>query len=353
MAKRVTINDVARISGVSVATVSRVVNKNETVDPLLRSRVEKTVKELGYIPNTFAKNIRRPDNKSIAVLLPSLSNPFFAQIAEGIALSCTAIGKIPLFFSFHGDSNNELDCLKEAKQAGVSGILYCPNGEIDPRIIFTIFPKDFPLVIFYRRNVMENIPHIYQDNILGGYLATKYLLLHGRRRIVFIANSWGKPFPDKESLIQAMTGPTSGTYSMVDRLIGYEKALKEFDIPLDPSLLFFSSFSYQDGYLCSKQLLSSMIDFDAVFCGNDSVAAGVMQGLGEQGLTIPGQVSIVGFDDSVVSTITRPTLTTVKQNPKEIGLQAVEMLADIQKGQTVDERKIGVSLVVRDSTSQK
>lgn len=351
--KKITIKEVAKEAKVSIATVSRVLNGKESVRKDLRDRVNLAVKKLNYVLNLNARNIRVGDLGIIGAIVPDIGDDFFSKILEGIVYAAEINNKSVLAFSFHGKTGREWQCLEKASQAGISALIYCPQGEINPLDIYKLFPKDFPLVILYRRDILENVPHIYHDNVKGGYIATKYLLLQGHKRISFIACAWGNPFKNASDLIKASKTARAGAFSAIDRLSGYIKALKEFDIPFDEELIRLSDFGYESGYRAGQKLLSALIDFDAVIAGNDVLASGVMQALSEQNIKVPSKVSVIGFDDSIHAKISTPKLTSVKQRPFHIGQEAVYMLLALKDGKKVQDYVVDVDLIVRDSTSQK
>ena len=351
--QKITIKEVAKEAGVSIATVSRVLNGEKSVASFLQEKVRTAMQSLNYVPNVNARNIRGGDPGIIGVIVPDVGDDFFSKILEGLIEGAEQQGKSVLTFSCHGKIGREWKCLEQAAQAGVSSLIYCPQGEIDAEDIYKLFPKDLPLVILYRRDILKKIPHIYHDNVKGGYIAAKYLLLQGRRRIAFLATAWGNPFKNAAELVQASEGARAGAFSATDRLQGYRKALKEFGVPFDMELVRLSDFGYENGYASGKRLLSSLIDFDAVIAGNDVLAAGVMQALSEQNIKIPEKVSIIGFDDSIHAKIAIPKLTSVKQRPFHIGREAVRMLEEAKLGKKVQDHVVDVELIVRDSTSQK
>lgn len=351
--KKITIKEVAAEAGVSIATVSRVLNGEASVALDLRDRVEKAIRFLNYIPNVNARNIRSKDLGLIGVIVPDVGDNFFSNILEGIIEGAEKLGKGVLTFSCHGKIGREWKCLEQAAQAGVSALIYCPQGEVEAKDLYQLFPQDLPLVILYRRNIIAQAPHIYHNNVKAGYIASKYLLIQGRTRIAFIASAWGNPFKHADDLIQALDGARAGAFSAIDRLKGYRQALAEFAIPFDKELVWLSDFGYENGYQSGKRLLASLVDFDAVIAGNDVLAAGVMQALSEQNIKIPEKVSIIGCDDSIHAKIAIPNLTSVKQRPLHIGRESIRMLAEVWQGKKVQDYVVDVELIVRDSTSQK
>ncbi|MPM85447.1 Catabolite control protein A [bioreactor metagenome] len=311
------------------------------------------MEDLQFIPNINARSIKGFRGKVIGLIVPSYYDDFFSKILEGVLKAAESFGLRVIVFSCHGDAALEGDCLKSAAASGICGLLYCPSAEISAEKLCSIFPKDFPTVIVYRRDMVKGIPHIYHDNINGGYLATKYLLRQGHQNTAFFASFWQKPCDDIDGLLALMNTSKCGAYSSLDRLAGHIKALEENGIPFDKSLLFSIGYGFDNGYKGAKDFLSKMRDFDAVICGNDSVAAGVMQALREQNISVPEQVSLVGYDDSIFATIARPQLTSVRQEPYRLGFESAEMLTGLMQGQTVKDRIIDMQLVVRDSTSVK
>ena len=351
--QKITIKEVAVRAGVSIATVSRVLNGEASVDEVWRQKVEMAVQELNYIPNVNARNIRSKQTENIGVIIPNAFDNFFSKMLEGIIEEAEIQGKNVITLSCHGRVGWEWKCLQRAAKAGVNSLLYCPQGEIDAGDIYRLFDLEMPLIILYRRDILRNVPHIYHDNVKGGYIAAKYLLLQGRRRIAFIASAWGSPFADASEFIRASESSRAGAFSATDRLRGYRQALAEFNLELESELIRLSDFGYDSGYAAGKKLMAELVDFDAVIAGNDVLAAGVMRALAEQNIKIPEKVSIIGFDDSIPAQIAIPQLTSVRQQPFLIGREAMRMLADRQAGKVVQDQIIDVELIVRDSTSQK
>lgn len=355
MAKNITIIDVAREAGVSISTVSRVMNGQDRVDEEMAIRVRAAAAALRYIPNANARSIRGKQEKTLGVILPSCADNFFSKLLEGILTKADEMGIRVSVFSCHGhgDPQQELDRVKTAAAASLSGLLYCPSAAVPPEAVTDLLPHEFPMVILYRRNMVPGVPHIYHDNHQGGYLATKYLLRLGRKKIAFFASFWRAPAQDGEGLIALANHPSRGVYSSLDRLDGHIRALEEGGISFDPALVQVTEFGYENGYAAAKEFLSKLEDFDAVVCANDTVASGILQALREQNISVPEQVSIVGYDDSVLATIARPMLTSVRQEPELLGRGAVEMITDLLEGKPVEDRVVEVQLVVRNSTSAK
>jgi DNA-binding LacI/PurR family transcriptional regulator len=352
--KKPTSADVAQTAGVSIATVSRVINGNSVVDETLRQKVEAACRELSYMPNRHAQNIRGKNGRVIGVILPTIADSFFSHVLEKITQTADAGGLRVIVFSCHGDPVTEEGCIEAAFTAGIDGLLYCPSAEAGPARLFDFFPADFPIVIFYRREIIPGVPHIFHDNEQGGYLAAKYLLHQNRRSIAFFGSFWHSLGDGRESLIDMMRTKKRGFYSALDRLSGYIRALDEYGLtPREELLLPVAGFGFEAGRKGAKDFLSRICDFDAVFCSNDEVAAGVIEVLQEQNYAVPEAVSVIGYDDLSFATATRPMLTTIRQDPAILGEGAVEMILERMDEKPVSDRCIEASLIVRDSTAVK
>lgn len=348
--KSVTLKDVALEAGLSIATVSRALNYPEVVDATSQKKVNDAVMSLGY-------RIKQPGGNSlvkrVALVIPSASNAFFSQMLEGVLLASYAKGYQVLVYSCHGDPAQEIACLHSCHQANVDTLLFCPLSDGSAKTVTELFPSDFPLIILYRRQFLPEVPHIYYNNVQGGYLATKLLLKQGRRNIAFFIGLWQEPAQSKAELLSLLNDSRRGSYSSLDRLSGYVKALSEFGLELDPTLVATTRYDFVSGYEKTKLFFSTLRDFDSVICGNDTVAAGVLQALTEQQIQVPQRVSVVGYDDSTLASITRPELTSVHQDPQALGEQAIEMLASLFAGERVEDRVLDTFLVIRNSTAMR
>jgi DNA-binding LacI/PurR family transcriptional regulator len=273
---------------------------------------------------------------------------------EQISKSANEKGIQIVLFSCHGDTGKEISCIESAFEMGIDGLLYCPSTDKDAEKLFDYFPRDFPIVIFYRRDIIKGIPHIFYDNEQGGYLATKYLLHQGRRGIAFFGSFWFSISEKEMNLFDMLNHKKRGAHTALDRLSGYVRALKEYGVTLREELLLpMTGFGFEAGKKSAKDFLSRICNFDAVLCSNDEVAAGVISVLQEQNYSVPDSVSVIGFDDLSFATAIRPMLTTVRQDPNILGEGAMEMINTLMKGEKLSDHCIEMSLVIRDSTAVK
>ncbi|MGE4583348.1 MAG: LacI family DNA-binding transcriptional regulator [Sphaerochaeta sp.] len=343
--KDVTITDVAAMAGVSIATVSRVINNSLRVDPVVRQKVHEAIEQLGYVTP-----IKKHAQNLWALIVPSLQNPFFSLVAEGVLARANEAKQNLVVYSSNGSAEQEALCLQQAAQLGVSALLFCPISDAS----LSFLPRDVAVLIVYRRAYQKGGVHIYYDNELGGYLATKYLLRGNHRHIAFFASFWQPQTIEKHQMLRDLDSDMKrGSYSSLDRLAGYRKALSEFSLELDPDLVWVAGYDFSSGYTQAKAFLSTLKDFDAILCCNDSVASGVLQALQEQHINVPEQVSILGYDDSFLSEVARPELSSIRQDPLLLGRQAVDLLTQRLSGRPVGDVVLKPTLTIRNSSRMR
>lgn len=346
--KKVTITDVAKEAGLSIATVSRVMNNAPHVDVASEKAVRQAMQKLGYVIG-----MKKLKKALWALIIPSLNNLFFSSVAEGVLQEANKFGIDMVVYSANGSAAQEALCLARASAMGVSALLFCPLGDASSSLLPTLFPTDFPLLIVYRRDYLKGASHIYYNNVEGGYLAAKYLLRNNHRHIAFFASFWESPTKTAGELIAYLDHPSRGSYSSLDRLQGYRLALSEFSLPLDPSLICMTGYDFASGYAKARDFLSTLRDFDAILCCNDAVALGVLQALTEQHISVPGQVSILGYDDSYLAEIARPSLSSIHQDPAILGKQAVLQMQKLVSTKQCDDAILQPILKIRNSTRMR
>ncbi len=351
--QKITIHDVAREAGVSVSTVSRVINSNDSVNEELRERVTHTVERLGYVPNASARSVRVGDSKLISVIIPTARIAVFAEALQGIMCEATRRNYRVNVYSSNGDEQQNLACIESIASSGSSGLIYCPISKMSNNCLQKVQQRGIPVIIALRRNVVPGLPHVYMDDEMGGYRAAKYLLQQGRKRIAFFAGFWSAPCEGVNGVVEMLDSGHRGAYTTLERMAGYRRALAEEEIPLDKELISITSFDYKSGYRAMNSFLSTLTPFDALICGNDLVAAGAMEALQEQNISVPERISIIGYDNSEVAQIAHPKLTSVSQCAYDIGCQAVDMLLRAIGRETVTDSCLPTTLIIRASTAMK
>ncbi len=332
----ITIQDVARIAGVSTATVSRALHNPGVVSRQTRERVEKAVKETGYAGNAMARGLRRMETRMIVVLVPDIGNPFFSEILSGIESVASASGYNVLI----GDTHN--DPAKERTFAD-----YVRGHQADGMLLLNGHPPYFadpagdagsgalpPLVVVCERLPHHDFPTVRIDNVAAAQAATAHLASLGHRRIAHI------------------TGP-EGNILTAERLQGYEQALGAAGLELSADLILHGDFSIDSGRTAVRRLIKSASRPTAIFCANDEMAIGAIAELKANGRTVPTDVSVVGFDDLQIAGCYDPSLTTVRQPRREIGQTSMRIMLERLANDNLEERDCVLpwELVVRDSSA--
>ena len=303
----VTMRDVAEAAGVSVATVSNVVNdkKSARIGADARQRVHDAVSDLGYRPNALAKTLSSGSSKFIGLVADAIATtPFAGQIIHGAQDEAWKHGFVLLVANTEGDPAAEEAAIAMMLEHKVRGVLYSTwyhRAVVPPQ---ALRETDYVLVDCYEANAAS--PAVVPDEVQGGYTATGLLLEAGHRRIAFI-------------------NTTSSSPARSGRLKGYRRALAEAGIEFDPALVLEAHPDQEGGYAATDRLLEQKVT--AVFCHNDRVAMGLYDGVRERGLTIPRDIAIAGFDNQeVIAAHLRPPLSTVALPHYELGAAGVRVL---------------------------
>ena len=347
--------DVAEGSGTSMSTVSRYFNRTKvsgmaknSIETYLRAhRMEK------YIVDE--KEVSAGKKRRIGLLVPDLTSYTFTDISASVAREAERRNYEVITLSFQGRKNYERQALRHFYETKVEGIIYSPISYFD----HDVYPElrdlaGCPMVIVNRRNAIPGKIHIYEDNITAGYEATKYMLGLGRTRIAFMLGSWQFPYDIREMCEYLDRNEEMGGYVSIDRLVGYRKALREAGIPFDPSLLVTSDWSNESASRAAALLMGQAgTDFDGFIGCSDMLAASMMNVLLEHGLSVPNDVSVIGWGNSPIATIVRPQMTTMLPNTKMLGTQAVVALDRVIHGEPYTSPRIQVSIIPRNSTYKK
>lgn len=347
---KVTIKDIAARTGVSISTVSRVMNGNPSVAPEITESVLAAARELGYRTASPAAPLNEAPGRRIALILPTFANSYYPSIAEGVIDTAREKGLTVTVLLFNSDYDLELSCLELLSRSPVDGLIFAPG---DDRVPLERFPslKNVPLVIAARRAVLPGVPHVYADNVSAGYIATKYMLRLQRKRIALFLNFWGDSIHDFATFEERYSTGKQGACTAFDRYTGYRRALEEENIPFDPDLLVYSGFTHEAGYSAAQELLASPNRFDGVLITNDRCATGVVQLFNEQGIEVPNQVSVICFNGGLLASAVTPSLTMIEQDNYRLGKEAAEQLSALMEGRPAEDRMIDVRLVIKSSTA--
>ena len=325
-----TIDDVAKLAGVSSATISRVVNQSAYVNPETVQKVQDAITALSYRPSSAARILAQRKTETIGLLVPEISENFFIPLLRGIEQAASQAGFSLLIHTMnYKPKDNPYSMLGEHNTDG----LLVFSDSLDPKELARLKQAGFPVVLIYQDAPEElQIPSITIENKQGTKDLINHLIeTHGRRRIV------------------NLSGPQTAN-DAVWREKGYRQSLQEHDIPYDPALVVPGNFNSDCAQNAIGELIKQGIAFDAVFSGDDGSALGVLAALREAHIRVPEDVSVVGFDDVDFASHIHPALTTVHAPTEQVGQQAVEQLLKLIKGKTVEPvTSLPVELVIRKS----
>jgi LacI family transcriptional regulator len=330
---RVTIKDIAYRANVSVATVSYVINKTRWVSPELTGRVNVAITELGYTPNAVARSLRQSKTKTIGLIVPDNSNPFFAEIAKGVEDAGFDVGYSVILCNSNAMIERELTYLELLKSKQVDGIIFiATTTEINH--LKPLIKGGIPAVIFYRQSDDLDVDTLCVDNEQAGFIATRHLIEMGYERIACIQ-------------------PASPATASGLRVVGYKRAMETSSLSWSERLMPRGDNLLGGGWRAANALIESGEPFNAVFASNDAMAVGCIRALREAGLRVPEDVSVAGIDDIQLASFCEPTLTTVHQPKYEAGRLAFERLLERIQGEYAGgprEFKLDLRLIVRNST---
>lgn len=325
------LKQIADLTKVSVSTVSKVLNGKGRVSEKKRREILKVAKELGYTPDFHARTMAKKTKiTTVGLIVPDIINPFFAQLTRGVEKACGEDCLVVLMDSFR-DLHREEMLIKNARFFGVDGIII-GNSRVNDDLVLEV-SSYIPVVVFDKDYDHENVVSILLDNFYGAYSATKHLIENGCSNVIHL-------------------GGTYELYVSLQRLEGYQAAMKEFN--LQP-VAYPVGYDENKGYEYMKKILLSGQRVDGVFCMNDLVAIGALRAVKEFSLNVPEDIAIVGFDDDEqLCEVISPSLSSVHQPVEEMGEVSTRLLFELIKGNKKIRRYIfSPRLVVRQSSSRR
>lgn len=325
-----TIQDIAKKAGVSVATVSRVLNNTNTVTEKTRSKVESAIKELNYQPSMLGRNLRTSESRLMLVLLPSTSNPFYSEIIKGIQDTGIANHYNILLCETDSKPERENIYLNMLKNKLADGMI-----SMDPTINLdnlNVLAETHPVIFCSEYEQGGTIPYVSIDSELAAYEAVKHLITTGNEKVALI-NS------DQRFLYARL------------RQAGYERALKEFNLPIQNEWICHTQdLEFQSGTEAMRLLLQFEDKPTAVFAVSDTLAIGAMKALDMHHNQAADPIAVFGFDNISFSTMTNPALSTISQPMYQMGVHAAEMLIKRIQGEAVESVILDHQLIIREST---
>lgn len=315
-----TLKDVAKKVGVSYATVSRALNNHKDVNDKTRKKVLKIAQEMGYKPNAIAQGLVKKETRTIGLLIPDITNPFFPEVAQGVEEAANKAGYNVFLCNTEWDEELETDYLNVLLQKQVDGLIISPGSEELEHLQY-ITNSDTKLVFIDKG--IQNHTSIIIDNVSGAKMAIEHLIDRGHKDIAFI-------------------GGSEDIAANQERLEGYKSALGDNNITVKDEYIKNGDFNRESGHFMMKSLLKNSQTITAVFAANDLLALGVMQAIKEAELNIPGDIAVVGFDDIEFASLPEIQLTTVRQPKYQMGKLAFEALID----QIKEDSKLGKKILL-------
>jgi DNA-binding LacI/PurR family transcriptional regulator len=313
-AGRVRLQDVADLAGVSLKTVSNVVHDYKHVSPAMRARVQAAIDEMGYRPNLTARRLATGKTGMIALAIPEIDQFYFAEIARLIGEEASARGYRIIVEQTLNNVDAERAVIRDREEGLVDGVIFQP-ARIDTLEIARLRPGT-PLVLLGEAARPVTTDHVMIDNVRAAHDGVEMLMRSGRTRIAFLATVRGDI--------------TESTHL---RLLGYQEALLTAGLSPDPTLVLQSDgFSLEDGVQAVATALAAGVTFDAVLCRDDLFALAALRGIEQAGLSVPGDVSVLGWDDTAVARYNTPAVSSVSPDKPALAATAFDLLEDRMRG---------------------
>ena len=318
-----------------MATVSRVLNGTAVVKDETKAKVLAAIEKLAYRPNAVARGLASKRTKSIGVILPDVSDLFHAEVLRGIEDIATMYEYHIILTNSDGRESREIDLIGTMWEKQVDGLIFI-SQEITPKIVKTFEQAQLPVVLCATDDPKGRIPSVSIDNESAAYDATRYFVDKGLRRIAYLG------------------GPTTLPVS-VERRNGYQKALSEAGIDVDPALVLEArSMHYEDALQTATDFLAGGGTAEAVVAASDELALGYLNAIRSQGGEAPQDVLLLGFDNTRLATMMRPELTTVAQPTYDLGAVSMRLLTKLLREESIDEYTVRLphSIIERQSTER-
>jgi LacI family transcriptional regulator len=332
-----TMNDVARLASVSIATVSHVINGTRFVSAERVERVHAAMQELGYTPDATARSLRVGRTHTIGLVIPDTSNPFFAALARWIEEAGFESGYTTILANSDERPDREHRYVSTLVSKRVDGLILAPSRGDHGTLRKLLDNARMHVVVVDRDAALPNADVVLYDNAGGSYAATRHLIDLGHTCIGCIA------------------GPADAT-SAAERVKGFRNAIADAGLELPQDAVVEGDFHFPGGREATTRLLATQEPFTALFAANDLMAAGAIRALAERGISVPGEVSVIGFDDAPLAEMISPALTTMRQPLQDMAQAAMSLLlARITEsnGGSPTRRVLPTSLVVRESTAKR
>ena len=329
----VTMKDVAKLAGVSLSTVSRVLNDSSLVREETAKRVEKAVEKLDYQINDSARILRTNTSNLIGVIGAGMERPFLSNLLKGIETEARERGFALIYGDSDGEFEKEQNYLNIMKQKKVDGIILITTNYYNDLLSIV---KNYNIPVVFASGYINDpeISCVTVDNVAAAYDMVEFICQSGHKNIAFLK------------------GPDLDMLASQERLRGVKLALRLSDIEYDSKRFIEGDFTFESGYSAAKKILNKFPNVTAIFAFNDEMAVGTIRYLKEQGIKVPDDISVVGFDGIELGKYIDPALTTIKQSGYHLGLKSIEILNQIINEENIEDNKVFIphKLVVRESS---
>ncbi|HEX5564082.1 MAG TPA: catabolite control protein A [Sporosarcina sp.] len=314
----VTIYDVAREANVSMATVSRVVNGNQNVKPATRKKVLECIERLGYRPNAVARGLASKKTTTVGVIVPDISKSYYAELSRGIADIATMYEYNIILSNSDKRATREVELLEDHLGKQVDGLIFMSDSLSD-EIRAEMATANVPIVLAGTLGDNTDLPTVNIDHEEAAYEAVKKLIDNGHERIVHVS------------------GPMSRDINRLCKKVGYERALKEAGLPLIEEYFIETDNTYDDAYEKWAVIRELEEKPTAIFAGNDEIAVGVLNGIRDEGYSVPDDYEVICFQHTLLSRAVRPQLTSIIVPLYDLGAVSMRLLTKLMNGEEVDD----------------
>ncbi len=326
-----TIKDVAKKAGVSISTVSRVINDSKPVTNEVKQRVLDVIKETGYVPNPLARSLVTKKSQLIGVIVPEVTDTFAAEVLNGIEEISKMYDYDILLANTYSEKDLEVKNINLLRAKQVEGIVMI-SWDIDKDVVGLLEDSGIPAVYISKTTRDFDIYNVSINNNSAVKDMTNFLLDRGHKKIVLLNTTFQTNLAD-------------------ERLTGYRDAIVGGGLKVNEGFIKSCGPTFDDGYMAVKEMLESKVDVDAIFATSDEVAIGAINACFDLGYKVPEDISVVGFYDIEFSKMCRPKLTTVKQPLYDMGAVAIRMIIKMVKGIEIDEKKVELPYTISDRDS--
>jgi len=326
------IKDIARAARVSHSTVSRALHNSPLVNRETGDRIRQLARGMGYRPSAVARSLVTKKTQTIGVVVTMISDPFIAEVVSGIEETANDHGYSVFLANSNADPDREVKVVHSFHERRVDGILVTAS-RVGALYLPLLTELKVPIVLINNQHPGEFVHSVMIDNLTAGREATEHLIKLGHRRIAYLGDQFG-------------------FQSDTERFAGYRRALELADLPFAPELVVHGDGKAEGGMQAMEKLLKLTRPPTAVFCYNDMSALGALRVIRTEGLSVPGDISLIGFDDLFIASYTQPLLTTIRQPRRQMGRMAMEILLKLFSGlDSKTNLKVKGELIVRESTA--